>query len=221
MWITAGCRYGLEWRCTNVVCASRHGAHGSSEQHARISAPLCPIHVYSMYIYTYVHTGSTCMPRCVDGRSHTRTHTRMREVQARLILPDRATCIYCALFRACAFFRDVREREREISIDDSGKSMLPFALFFERRGGVLFSRFLFWRSRQAGKSEVTKRWCKRRPSKSKRDEWLRANWTRFTFVTYSPPPSPPPPAPVPIPLPSSLLGTHFVISLLLRNSHSF
>lgn len=139
MWITAGCRYGLEWRCTNVVCASRHGAHGSSEQHARISAPLCPIHVYSIYIYTYVHTGSTCMPRCVDGRSHTRTHTRMREVQARLILPDRATCIYCALFRACAFFRDVRERERDIDrrlreIDAAFRSF-----FREERGGSVQS----------------------------------------------------------------------------------
>lgn len=127
-----------------MVCASRHGAHGSSEQHARISTPLCPIHVYSICIYTYVHTGSTCMPRCVDGRSHTRTHTRMREVQARLILPDRATCIYCALFRACAFFRDVREREREKYRSTTQGNRCCLSLFFSRgEGGFCSVDFFF------------------------------------------------------------------------------
>lgn len=124
--------------------------------HAQISAPLCCIHVYIyIYIRVYGRAARVCCAMCWRPFAHTCAHTRMREVQARLILPDRATCIYCALFRACAFFRDVDR------IDDSGKSMLPFALF--SRGG--FTRFLFWRSRRAGKSQVTKRWCKRRSRK--------------------------------------------------------
>lgn len=82
-----------------------------------------------VYIYIRVYgrrAARVCCAMCWRPFAHTCAHTRMREVQARLILPDRATCIYCALFRACAFFRDVDR------IDDSGKSMLPFALFFKR-----------------------------------------------------------------------------------------
>lgn len=84
-----------------------------------------------------------CRAGVCDGRArtHTRAHTRTHEVQARLILPDRAMCIYCALFRACAFFGDVGDR-RLGEIDAAFRSFL-FLVLREGEGRVLLGRFSF------------------------------------------------------------------------------